>query len=67
MSYLENNNLLYKSQSAFRKGHSTETALIELTDQILFNMENDEVTTMVIVDFKKAFDVVDHQLLLTKL
>ena len=67
MSYLVKNGLLYKLQSAFRKGYSTESALIKLTDQILFNMDNDEVTAMIFVDFRKAFDVVDHQLLLTKL
>ena len=67
MSYLVKNGLLYKLQSAFRKGYSTESALVKLTDQILFNMDNDEVTAMIFFDFRKAFDVVDHQLLLTKL
>ena len=38
------NNLLYKLISVFRSGHSTETALIRLTDQILMNMDNDNVT-----------------------
>ena len=47
-------------------GHSTETALIKITDQILFNLDSD-VTALVFVDFKKAFDVVDHDLLLKKL
>ena len=61
------NNLLYKLQSAFRDNHSTESALIHLTDQILFNLDQDEVTRMFFVDFRKAFDVVDHELLLRKL
>ena len=67
MKYLRQNRLLYHLQSAFREGHSTETALIKITDQILFNLESDEVTALVFVGFKKAFDVVDHELLLKKL
>lgn len=65
--YLRTNNLIYKLQSAFRPGHSTETALIKLTDEILFNMDRDEVTGLVFIDFKKAFDIIDHELLLKKL
>ena len=65
--FLRDNNLLYELQSAFRSGHSTETALIRLTDQILKNMDNDEVTGLVFIDFRKAFDVIDHELLLKKL
>ena len=55
--FLRDNNLLYELQSAFRSGHSTETALIRLTDQILKNMDNDEVTGLALIDFRKAFDV----------
>ena len=67
MDYLLQNGLLYEMQSAFRQGHSTESALISLTDQILLSLDQDKVTGMVFVDFRKAFDVVDHQLLMTKL
>ena len=67
MDYLVKTGLLYELQSAFRAGHSTESALISLTDQILFNLDEDKLSGMVFVDFRKAFDVVDHQLLLTKL
>ena len=48
--FLRDNNLLYELQSAFRSGHSTETALIRLTDQILKNMDNDEVTRLVFIN-----------------
>ena len=65
--FLRDNSLLYELQSAFRPGHSTETALIRLTDQILMNMDNDNVTGLVLIDFRKAFDVIDHELLLKKL
>ena len=46
---------------------STGTALIRLTDQILTNIDNDELTGLVFIDFRKAFDVIDHELLLKNL
>ena len=46
---------------------SIETALIRLTDQILTNIDNDELTGLVFIDFRKAFDVIDHELLLKNL
>ena len=67
LSVFVRDNNLYELQSAFRSGHSTETALIRLTNQILKNMDNDEVTGRVFIDFRKAFDVIDHELLLKKL
>ena len=44
----------------------TETALIKLIDQLLFDMDNNHITGMVLVDYQKAFDMVDHCLLLSK-
>ena len=67
MNYLVQNGLLYHLQSAFREGYSTESALINLTDKILFNLDQDEVTGMVFVDFRKVFDVNDHHVLLVSL
>ena len=66
-SYLQDNNLIYINQSAFRAHHSTETALIRLTDRLLFNMDQDKLTGMIFIDFRKAFDVIDHATLLQKL
>ncbi|CAB4007048.1 RNA-directed DNA polymerase from mobile element jockey [Paramuricea clavata] len=60
MNYLVNNNLLYELQSAFREGHSTESASIKLTDQILSNIDQDNVTGVLFIDFKKAFHIVNH-------
>ena len=48
-------NLLYEFQSAFRSGHSTEAALIRLTDQILTNMHNDELTGFGVYRFSQSF------------
>ena len=67
MDYLVKTGLLYELQSVFRAGHSTESALISVTDHILFNLDEEKLSGMVFVDFRKAFDVVVHQLLLTKL
>ena len=66
-NYLNENNLIFTYQSAFRENHSTETALIQLTDNLLFNMDNEKVTGMISIDFKKAFDLVNHEILLQKL
>ena len=50
-------------QSAYREGHSTETALIKIRNDILMNMNNQEVTLLVLLDLSAAFDTIDHTLL----
>ena len=52
MMYLNENNLIYKLQAAFRIGHSTETALFRMSHEFLFK------TGLVFIDFKEAFDVI---------
>ena len=66
-SYLCENNLIYSKQSGFRKLHSTETALIEIIDELLFYLDNDRVSGMILIDYCQAFDVVDHVILPDKL
>ena len=66
-SYLTENNLIYPRQSGFRKNHSTDTALIQIIDELLFNLAKNRVSGMVLADYCKAFDMVDHGLLLDKL
>ena len=61
------NDLIYPRQSGFRVKHSTETALINIIDDLLFNLDNNCVSGMVLVDYRKAFDIVDYTLLLKKL
>ena len=58
--------LLYTLQSGFRRSYSTETALIRQTDQLLSDMDKDQVSGLVFVDYKKAFDLIDHDILLSK-
>ena len=66
-SYLCVNNLIYSKQSGFRKRHSTETALIGIIDELLFNLDSDRVSGMILIDYCKTFDMVDHSILLQKL
>ena len=66
-SYLCVNNLIYSKQSGFRKRHSTETALIGIIDELLFNLDSDRVSGMILIDYCKAFDMVDHSILLQRL
>jgi Reverse transcriptase (RNA-dependent DNA polymerase) len=65
--YLTTHNVLSPYQSGFRKGHSTTTALIKVTDDIRFAMDRKELTLLTLFDFSKAFDCVHHELLLAKL
>ena len=65
--FLKENALLHRFQSGFRKFHSTETALIRLIDQLLFDLDGNRAAGLVFIDYKKAFDLIDHGLLLEKL
>ena len=65
--FIEENNILNKWQSGFRPGYSTETAMTYVTGLLLTEMDSKKLTGVVFLDLKKAFDTVDHALLLTKL
>ena len=67
IDYLEQFSLLHREQSGFRKSHSCHTALIKLTDTLYKELDNGNLTGIVFIDFKKAFDLVDHDILLKKL
>ena len=59
--------ILYKYQYGFRKGHSTTQALIELTDNIKKGIDDKKYTCGIFIDLCKAFDTVDHAILLGKM
>ena len=65
--YIEHQALYNDTQSGFRKGHSTTSILLKLRDDIQKAMNKSEVTLAVLIDYSKAFDTIDHNLLLEKL
>ena len=65
--YFEDNKLFHDNQYGFRTGLSTEYATIELTDRIISNMDRNEIPFSIFLDLSKAFDTLDHTILLQKL
>ena len=66
-NFLTENDLLSDSQFGFRKSRSCELAVTDLIDRLLNNMDNRVLNGLLLVDLKKAFDLVNHSILLSKL
>jgi hypothetical protein len=67
VKYLTTHSLLDPYQSAYKKNHSTQTALLKLTEDIYDIIDDSGIALLVLLDFSKAFDTVNHRLLLAKL
>lgn len=67
LNYLDINNILVKNQYGFRKQHSTFMALLKLVDEISEHMDVKNHSVGIFIDLSKAFDTIDHNLLLIKL
>ena len=65
--YLNDNKLLSSCQSGFGSLHSTLTALLEATNSWSVNIDNGFLNRVVFIDLKKAFDTIDHEIILRKL
>ena len=66
MGYLNKHKLLNETQSGFRPKHSCQTALIKLIDTWMECMDKGDIIGALFLDFRKAFDLVDHKILLNK-
>ena len=64
---LELHNVLFQNQFGFRKFHSTSHSLVEITEVIKESIDNGRYGCGIFIDLKKAFDTVNHRILLSKL
>ena len=67
ISFLDKENILYKFQFGFRKSHSTNHAIISMVEKVNQALDTGKVLVGVFLNLKKAFDTVNHKILLDKL
>ena len=66
-AHIKNNHLCNPLQSAYRKHHSTESALLKVHNDIIISMDKGEVTALTLLDLSVAFDTIDHATLTDRL
>ena len=66
-NFIEKHNLLYQYQFGFGRNHSTFMALVILLEKYTTALDNTEFALCILIYFRKAFDTVEHSILLDKL
>ena len=66
-AHMVSSSLYLPFQSAYRKYHSTETALLAVHDYFIHSLDNGKVAALILLDLSAAFDTVDHTILLHRL
>ena len=66
-NFLESNGTLFEYQYGFRMGRSCEHALLMAQNELLSSLNKKQISLLLLIDFSKAFDMVDHNILLSKL
>ena len=66
-NFLNSSNIIHQMQSGNRKFHSTKSALLHFTDKFLNNIYKRKMSVIVLLDMSKAFDSIQHDLMLYKL
>ena len=67
MEFVTKNNILYKFQSGFRKFHSTDSCFSYLQDKVGKGFDSLLLTGMILIGLQKAFDTIDHKILIEKM
>ena len=67
IGYLNKHKLIHETQSGFRQKHSCQTALVKLAEQWLSYIDKGDIVGTLFVDLRKAYDLVDHSILINKL
>ena len=67
VNFLSSNDTIHHLQSGNIKFHSTESALLHFTDELLNNMDQRKISVIILLDLSKAFDSIQHDLMLCKL
>lgn len=67
LNFMEKHDLLYQSQYGFRENHSTIMAVLELINKTIDSLDSKESVIAIFLDLSKAFDTINHKILLSKL